>query len=94
METSQSPLGRLVFFMVCLSIAGAIVAGAHYALVDLPQQNALQVPTNAGSESCAAGCSGAYQACIGGCSGEGGCIDACNQNIVACANNCGVEVMG
>lgn len=41
-----SPLVRLVLFMVCLSIAGSIVAGAHYYAVDLPQQQALQAPTN------------------------------------------------
>jgi len=93
-ESAQSPLSRLVFFMVCLSVAGAIVAGAHYAFVDLPQQNALQVPANDGSASCAAGCSGAYQACIGGCSGDRGCNDACYQNAVACANSCGIEIMG
>jgi len=93
-ESARSPLGRLVFFMVCLSVAGAIVAGAHYAFVDLPQQNALQVPTNDASASCAAGCSDAYQACIGGCSGNRGCNDACYQNAVACANSCGIEIMG
>jgi hypothetical protein len=33
--------------MVCLSIAGAFVAGAHYFAVDRPQQeNALQAPNN------------------------------------------------
>ena len=93
-ESTRSPLGRLVFFMVCLSVAGAMVAGAHYALVDLPGQNALQAPTNAGSESCAAGCSVAYQACIGGCSGDRGCLDACYQVVEACANSCGIEIMG
>ena len=41
-----SPLARLVLFMVCLSIAGTVVAGAHYGAVDLPQQNALQPPEN------------------------------------------------
>ena len=37
----KSPLARLVLFMVCLSIAGAFVAGAHYYVIDLPQQKAL-----------------------------------------------------
>jgi hypothetical protein len=46
MSKSISPLVRLVLFMVCLSIAGSIVAGAHYYAVDLPQQQALQAPTN------------------------------------------------
>ena len=36
----QSPLARLVLFMICLSVAGSIIAGVHYFAVDLPQQNA------------------------------------------------------
>jgi hypothetical protein len=36
----QSPLARLVLFMVCLSVAGSIIAGVHYFAVDLPQQKA------------------------------------------------------
>jgi archaellum component FlaG (FlaF/FlaG flagellin family) len=51
----QSPLARLVLFMVCLAVAGSITAGAHYYAIDIPQQNALQAPENAGSSgtSCA-----------------------------------------
>lgn len=37
----KSPLARLVLFMVCLSFAGAFLAGAHYYVIDLPQQKAL-----------------------------------------------------
>jgi hypothetical protein len=37
----KPPLARLVLFMVCLSIAGAFVAGAHYYVIDVPQQKAL-----------------------------------------------------
>jgi hypothetical protein len=40
----QPPLARLVLFMVCLSLAGAFVAGAHYYVVDLPGQKALSLP--------------------------------------------------
>ena len=41
--------------MACLAAAGSIVAGAHYFVVDIPQQNALQAPENADSSttSCA-----------------------------------------
>ena len=46
--TEQSPLARLVLFMVCLAVAGSIMAGAHYYAIDIPQQNALQAPENAG----------------------------------------------
>lgn len=40
MSETRSPLARLVLFMVCLSIAGSIVAGVCYFAVDLPQQKA------------------------------------------------------
>jgi hypothetical protein len=48
---ARSPLARLVLFMVCLSVASTIVAGAHYIAVDRPaQQAAFHPPVN--SESC------------------------------------------
>jgi len=37
-KPERTPLARFVLFMVCLSIAGTIVAGAHYYTIDLPQQ--------------------------------------------------------
>jgi len=50
-ESQQSPLARLVLFVVCLSIAGGILAGVHYAVIDRPaQEAALHPPAN--SESC------------------------------------------
>jgi hypothetical protein len=42
----KSPLGRLVLFMICLSVAGTFVAGAHYVAVDLPGQQVTQAPSN------------------------------------------------
>ena len=45
-QSSLSPLARLVLFMVCLSIAGSISAGAHYSVVDLPAQKEVQAPLN------------------------------------------------
>jgi hypothetical protein len=42
----HSPIASLVLFMVCLSVAGAFLAGAHYYAVDLPQQQSVQVPEN------------------------------------------------
>lgn len=47
-QFTLSPLSRLVLFMVCLSVAGSIIAGAHYYAVDLPEQNAqsLTPPSN------------------------------------------------
>jgi hypothetical protein len=45
-EPPQSPFVRLVLFMICIAIAGSVVAGAHYYAVDLPVQNAIQAPDN------------------------------------------------
>lgn len=46
MSDTQSPLARLVLFVVCLAIAGSIVAGVHYYAVDLPAQNIIHPPAN------------------------------------------------
>lgn len=47
----KSPLARLFLFIICLSTAGSIVAGVHYAVIDRPAQDAaLHPPAN--SESC------------------------------------------
>ena len=45
-QSAQSPLARLVLFMVVLSVAGSILAGFHYYAVDLPQQQVKQPPQN------------------------------------------------
>jgi len=52
-ETEKTPLSRLVLFMLFMSIAGAFVAGAHYYVIDLPQQKALSEhpPANANSDT-------------------------------------------
>ncbi len=60
-QSPQSPLARLVLFMVCLAIAGSFGAGAHYYAVDVPQQNTVQAPENAANSfyiclTCKANC--------------------------------------
>jgi len=50
-EPNRSPLASLVLFMICLSIAGSIVVGAHYYTVDLPAQKNLQATDNAASNT-------------------------------------------
>ena len=68
-QSTRSPLARLVLFMVCLSIAGSIVAGAHYYAVDLPRQNAVTAPENnadtevGSSGTCGNISSGCYMTC-------------------------------
>ena len=63
-ESSQAPLARLVLFMICLAMAGSLVAGAYYYTVTLPTQNAaLHPPANAGDSS--ANCRVCRNNCIG-----------------------------
>lgn len=75
-EPEQSPLARLVLFIVCLAIAGSALAGAHYYAIDLPdQQNAARNPpenTNTMALKC--------KNCLLGCTYD--------PNPVACLNNC------
>jgi hypothetical protein len=42
----ESPLTRLVLFIVVLAIAGTFVAGIHFFAVDLPAQKTIQAPEN------------------------------------------------
>jgi hypothetical protein len=42
LPSAESPLARLVLFMICLAIAGSFVAGVHYYGVERPQQEALR----------------------------------------------------
>jgi hypothetical protein len=84
----KSPLARLVLFMVCLSIAGGLVAGACYAAVDLPQQKTIAIPHN---EDCSATCMENFNQCAGNCR-RGGCTDSeglsCSQVYENCESNC------
>jgi len=45
-QSTPSTLARLVLFMVCLSIAGSILAGVYWYSVDLPQQKTVFAPKN------------------------------------------------
>jgi hypothetical protein len=46
-ESGKSPLARLVLFIICLSIAGSLLAGSHYILIDRPaQEYAAHPPAN------------------------------------------------
>jgi len=57
-DSIQSPLARLVLFIICIAIAGTFVAGAHYHTVELPAQQSLQAPTN---DYCTNECYSDYQ---------------------------------
>ncbi len=82
--TPGKALRALVLFMVCLSIAGTLVAGAHWFVVDKPQQDALKItaPENGGYFNC--------PTCIATCRprlGFQACIDYCEQ-----IGSCGVSI--
>ncbi len=66
-QSAQSPVTRLVFFMVCLSVAGAFVAGLHYYAVDLPQQNVVKAPQNEPSNEMKDKAARAYMECATFC---------------------------
>lgn len=66
-QDEKSPLARLVVVMVCLSVAGTFVAGLHYYAVDLPQQNAVQVPGNADTDDVKTLCYRAFVDCQANC---------------------------
>jgi hypothetical protein len=44
--SAQSPLARLVLFMVCLTVPVSIITSVYYFTVDLPQQKEVQAPIN------------------------------------------------
>jgi hypothetical protein len=74
MPEIQTPLARLVLFMVCLAFAGSILAGTHYYAIDLPQQQKVTVPENnvplkSGCKICQSNCAGVldYYNCITEC---------------------------
>lgn len=72
---TRSPLAQLVLFMVCLSVAGTFVAGAHYYVIDIPEQKAIagHPPGNANGDTiekcntCISYCNYVDPEVIGGC---------------------------
>lgn len=96
-QIARSPLARLVLFMICVSVAGAFVAGAHYYVIDLPQQNLVQAPANflfgssACADSCKASCQRNYDSCINspkGWSESNPCGNTFNKCKDRCEKNC------
>ena len=83
-----TPLARLVLFMVCLSIAGSFIAGAHYTMVDLPAQKSMQAPTNTGS--CMDACHAEQINCRANCGPDRPlCLWGCNM---LCDDWCGMKM--
>ncbi|MDD1694318.1 MAG: hypothetical protein LUQ71_06295 [Methanoregula sp.] len=84
MSETQSPLSRLVLFIVCLAIAGTFVAGMHYFAVDLPQQKATLAPVNG---LCPASITTSVRSC-------GNYGDRCYACLVAAETGFGCEISG
>jgi hypothetical protein len=84
----KSPLARLVLFMVCLSVAGSILAGGYWFAAGLPQQQEVQAPHN---EDCSATCLENYNQCAGDCR-RGGCTTSegglCSRAYEKCESDC------
>jgi hypothetical protein len=82
---NRSPLARLILFMICLSLAGTLVAGVYWSAVELPQQKA-QSPANGGSDNprnnCIPFCKA--QHCISYVPGE----QQCDDGYAACLARC------
>lgn len=76
----KSPLARLVVFMVCLAVAGTVVAGLHYYSVDLPAQDLVRAPVNAMQDPC----NEEYARCIADCNDPGRAPDAIDTCEYAC----------
>lgn len=83
-QSSGTPLARLVLFMVCLSIAGGLLATAHYYAVDLPEQNIIQAPEN----KCGSACTSGHKECRDKCHGDRECIGKCIKIAQECARDC------
>lgn len=43
---TRSPLHNLILFLIGLAVFGTVVAGVHYAAIDLPIQQAYPAPMN------------------------------------------------
>jgi hypothetical protein len=85
--------------MVCLSIAGVFVAGMHYFVIDLPQQNAAQAPENSVDNpdmACMTICQDAFSHCMDlyySCIGPncGSFYDECLVEVDACMIPCDLD---
>jgi len=75
-QSEKTPLARLMLFLICVSVAGSIVAGVHYYTVDLPKQEAQALLTPKNGQELKAACN----ICVSGCLGkpdEYGCLQTC-----------------
>ncbi|NMB77778.1 MAG: hypothetical protein GYA23_01630 [Methanomicrobiales archaeon] len=76
----RSPLAQLVLFMICLSLVGTFVAGAHYYVIDIPEQKAIagHPPANPNTDILEK-----YNACV-----STFCYDAVGEEYFKCLYLC------
>ena len=80
--SAQSPLRKLVLFLVCLALAGTILAGILYLTVELPAQQPARAPPNGPGSS--RPCEIFRTDCPGGCGNDQACLDRCDQLYNGC----------
>jgi len=85
MSEMKSPLARLVVFMVFLSIAGALLAGVQYLVVEKSLQDAAKPPSNAYSD-CSDDCYSSYVSCK-----RWGTPEECEWELTQCRTGCYFE---
>ena len=76
--------------MICLSIAGAFVAGVHYFAIDLPQQKAVTAPANEIDVGCVHVCNQNFFSCENSCVGAYCNNEQCMDDLTACETQCGL----
>ena len=85
-SSAQSPLARLVLFMVCLAIIASIVAGVFYFTIEGLEQNLQQSPENSVSTSdCGDDCFDEWNLCKYFSAWP---MDYCNKEFKACYAGC------
>ncbi len=94
MSELKSPLARLVVFMVCLSIAGALGAGKYWYALDRQSPDAFSVPTNEVDIYCMNDCQFNAEWCSNSCGlpddpDFGSCSDRCLNELETCETRCG-----
>lgn len=90
--SQKSPLSRLVLFMICLSMLGALVAAIHAMAVGMPLQGNQSPPENGDidCENCNNNIFTCQAMCYNPLPGPGSetCIADCNRIYQECRERC------
>jgi hypothetical protein len=77
--------------MICLSVAGAFIAGMQYFAVDLLHQKSVTTPANGYNPDATYDCQAAWSSCMNSCGpvyspGNRDCESQCNYALMICVN--------